>query len=251
MLLAPRWRVLDSGAADGATNMATDVALMARAATSGEAVLRVYAWSRPTVSFGVHERARFTPEALAADGLDAVRRPTGGRALLHHREVTYSVTAPLEGSPGCSIGESVRGINAVLLAALRRLGVTAHEAPRRHRATAPTGAACFAEPNLGEIVADGGKLVGSAQRRDEHSLLQHGSLLLADDQSRLGASAPATLNALLGRNVAYGEVRDALTIALVATVGRDAVSGLAADELAEQVVAARPRFLDPKWTWRR
>ncbi len=246
MLLARRWRVLDSGAADGATNMATDVALMARAAATGEAVLRLYAWARPTVSFGVHERPRVTAEQLAADGLDVVRRPTGGRALLHDREVTYSVTAPSAGS----LAGSVRAVNAILLDGLAQLGVPAVEAPRRGRAGSPTGAACFAEPNVGEIVVDGRKLIGSAQRRDEHSLLQHGSILLEDDQRRLGAPGAATLNAALGRRVTFGEVRNALVAALTAAVGT-VPEPLGAAELAEGIVGARAQFADPRWTWRR
>ena len=98
-----RWRFLDSGAADGVTNMATDVALLEHARRTGETTLRVYAWSRPTLSLGRHERARglFATDVLHADGVDVVRRPTGGRALLHHREVTYSVTAPI----GATISE--------------------------------------------------------------------------------------------------------------------------------------------------
>jgi lipoyl(octanoyl) transferase len=250
--------VLDSGAADGATNMATDHALLAGAAASGEAVLRIYAWARPTLSFGMHERARVTPEALAAHGVDVVRRPTGGRALLHHREVTYSITAP---AAGIGLGESYRAINALLLAALRRLGVQAAEAERRARATAPDGTACFAEPNVGELVVDGRKLVGSAQRRDQGALLQHGSILLADDQGliarlRGGPSdgAPtvaASLSAILGREVSYPEVRDALVSALRDAVGEHSVNSLEAAALAPAVSLASAQYRDAKWTWRR
>jgi lipoate-protein ligase A len=248
--LAPRWRVLDSGAADGATNMATDVALMERAAAAGEAVLRVYAWSAPTVSFGLNERARLSPSQVAEAGLDAVRRPTGGRALLHHREVTYSVTAP---AGAASLGESYRAINAILVLALAALGVRAVPAPRGRRATAPDGAACFAEPAAGELVVGGQKLVGSAQRRDAHALLQHGSILLDDDQGLLGAPGAASLHALLGRSVGYSAVRDALVDALATALGADPAAVLPLDpaELAGAVREARARFADPRWTWRR
>lgn len=269
--------MLDSGAADGATNMATDHALLERAAATGEAVLRIYAWERPTLSFGMHERARVTQEALAAHGVDVVRRPTGGRALLHHREVTYSITTP---ALGIGLSESYRAINALLLAALRRLGVQATEAERRARATAPDGAACFAEPNVGELVVDGRKLVGSAQRRDGNALLQHGSILLADDQgviARLrggpGVGAPhggsthparhesavladaptvaASLSAILGRDVFYAEVRDALVAALRDAVGEHSVTALEAAALAPAVSLASTQYRDAKWTWRR
>lgn len=256
MLLAPRWALLDSGPADGATNMAVDHALLDRAAASGEAVLRIYAWAQPTLSFGMHERARLTPAALAAQGVAAVRRPTGGRALLHHREVTYSVTAPLSGA---GLGESYRAINGLLLDALARLGVHASESPRRARATAPDGAACFAEPNVGELMVDGRKLVGSAQRRDDRALLQHGSILLADDQPRIAAirglppppSTAATLNDLVSRPVSYAEVRDALVAALGAALGTSTLDRLDPTELTAAVGVHRRRYASDEWTFRR
>ena len=91
-----RWRFLDSGPLDGAEQMSLDAGLMDRARETREAVLRVYVWSRPTLSFGRHEsvRGRFVPATLELENVGAVRRPTGGRVLLHDREVTYSVTAP-------------------------------------------------------------------------------------------------------------------------------------------------------------
>ena len=253
--LASRWRWYDSGAADGATNMARDVALMHRAASTGEAVLRVYGWSRPTVSFGVHERARLSADDVARAGWGAVRRPTGGRALLHHHELTYSVTAP---TGAAALSESYSLINGILLAALRLLGVAATAAKPTARASSPDGAACFAEPNTGELVFEGRKLVGSAQRRDGNAFLQHGSILLEDDQGVLGAPATATLNQALGRSVGLSEVAEALLAALAATVGAHAktpdVTPLDAAEIAalEPAVAAeRAHFLDPRWTWRR
>ena len=171
LALAPRWRFLDSGAADGATNMATDAALMAQARRTGGGTFRVYAWDRPTLSLGRHERARdrFDPDRIAAHGVGVVRRPTGGRALLHDGEVTYSVTAPV-GS--LSLGESYAVINALLLDALARLGVRATVAAAARRPLRPEGAACFAEPSDGELTVGGAKLVGSAQLREDGALLE-------------------------------------------------------------------------------
>src|SRR6476620_9212884 len=90
------WRLLLSPPLGGPENMALDEALMGRARRTGESVLRVYAWSRPTLSLGRNQRAvgLYREQALAERGVGVVRRPTGGRALLHHREITYSVTAP-------------------------------------------------------------------------------------------------------------------------------------------------------------
>lgn len=265
-LPAPRsmWRFLDSGAADGVTNMAVDAALLDHARATGESTLRVYAWDRPTLSLGRHERARgrFDPARLAAEHVAIVRRPTGGRALLHDREVTYSVTAPVR---GVSLGESYRGINALLLDALQTLGVAAAKAARRAPPLRPGHAPCFAEPNEGELVVGDAKLVGSAQWRDGDALLQHGSILRANDQHRIDALvvAPhdpaavrvATLEEALGRAVSYEEVRDALARALHARCGRERVTSpsvIESDSGAFATVAThRARFHDASWTWRR
>src|ERR1019366_7834122 len=111
------------------------------------------------------------PHVLELENVGAVRRPTGGRVLMHHHEVTSSVTAPAPEDE--RLKESYRRINAILVAALSRLGVHVSAAPvstpRR-----PGGAACFAEPSAGELVVDGRKLVGSAQVRERGALLQHG-----------------------------------------------------------------------------
>src|SRR5829696_3355288 len=113
------WRLLLSPPLGGPENMALDEALMARARRTGETVLRVYAWSQPTLSLGRNQLAIgvYRDALLAERGV--VRRPTGGRALLHHREVTYSVTAPCDDS-GSLVAEYGR-INALLCSALGSL----------------------------------------------------------------------------------------------------------------------------------
>lgn len=255
MAAPPRWRVLLSPADDGARNMAVDHALLDRAARTGETVFRIYGWARPTLSLGMHERARLDPAVAAARGIDVVRRPTGGRALLHHREVTYSVTAPVR---EISLRESYEAINAILLAALQRLGVPARLAERRGRPLAPDGAACFAEPNVGELVVDGRKLAGSAQRRDEHAFLQHGSILLGDDQPLVaelrGTPAPppaATLTEALQRDVSPDELRDAILAALGAAHADTPPMPFDADEIATDVARHLATYRDPRWTFRR
>lgn len=258
-----RWRLLDTGARDGAWNMACDVALMDRARRTGDAVFRVYAWARPTLSFGRHESARrqYHETAIRAAGVDVVRRPTGGRALLHHREVTYSVTAPLDA--GESLGASVRRINQILLRALHHLGVAATEAADA-RALRPEGAACFAVPGPGELTLAGRKLVGSAQVRQDGAMLQHGSILLDDDQGLIGtfatgpflsAAPAASLREALGTGATYDAVRDALFRAVGSDAGdRPASITLESDEANEGSTAlteALAHFRDDAWTWRR
>jgi len=259
-----RWRLLDTASRGGAWNMACDVALMARARHTGESVFRVYGWARPTLSFGRHEaaRARYDAAAIAAAGVDVVRRPTGGRALLHDREVTYSVTAPVD--PAVSLAASMRRINQWLLRTLHRLGVPAIEADQP-RSMRPEGAACFAVPAPGELTLGGRKLVGSAQVRQDGALLQHGSILLDDDQSRIAAfavgpylsAAPAaTLRSALGPHLTWDTVRDALMDVLTSEVSTGSATDLVFPEddpalSSGSLEAPLAQFRDAAWTWRR
>lgn len=238
--------------------MAIDEALLRRAAREQEGVLRVYRWLAPTLSLGRHQTARdaYDADMAKALGVSLVRRLTGGRALLHWREVTYSVTAPL-GSEG--LVESYAAINALLLDSLRNLGVTATIADRIERLPSPASAPCFERPAAGEIMFDGRKLIGSAQFRNETALLQHGSILIADDQPLVtqlarrpvGDVAPAaTLQHALGREPDFNEVADELTRCLQARTG---LPPLAFDvsELDAEVDPIRERYLSDAWTWER
>jgi lipoate-protein ligase A len=254
------WRTLVSGAASGVDNMAVDEALLDRARRTGECVVRLYEWSRPTLSLGRNQTARGHYDLSLARELevDIVRRPTGGRAVLHHRELTYSVTAP--STRFGSLKESYARVNRLLLAALRRLGVGASVARSTGHAAGPGLSPCFDTPSEGELVLDGRKLVGSAQWRDEGAFLQHGSILVDDDQelaSRLLRSpAPppppsATLRGALGHAPAAAELATALTDALVTLEDAEASPLVMDDALRSQIAGARIRFLDEHWTWRR
>lgn len=254
-----RWRLLHTPPMSGAENMGLDQALLERAAEGREGVVRVYSWSRPTLSLGRHEvaRGRVDRARARAAGVDIVRRPTGGRALLHHREVTYSVTAPV------ARGESVRGwyatINGWLLEALRDLGVRAEPAVAVGRTPIPGTASCFQRPDRGEIVVGGRKLVGSALLRERGALLQHGSILLEDDQGMLLDLLPpgehdgepaGTLRVALGRVPAVSEVAGALfDVVRRRSAGGAALLPLEGDLVAAGSVAAR-RFADDAWTFR-
>lgn len=236
--------------------MACDVALMERARATGEGVVRVYSWSAPTLSFGRHQKTGgYDRAALERAGLAVVRRPTGGRAILHHREITYSVTAPAE--PDEPIASAYSWINSLLLGALQSLGVDARIAEPAGRAPVPDENPCFAEPAAGEITARGRKLVGSAQYREDRALLQHGSILVSDDQSSLAALCadgtptppPATLEDMLGRAPAPTELHSALRAAL-ADGGIDPLD-ISARELAASTARHVAAFEGPEWTWRR
>ncbi|BAH37804.1 hypothetical protein GAU_0762 [Gemmatimonas aurantiaca T-27] len=186
-VLPTTWSVWPCEPADGPTNMAIDAALLAQA-VPGVAVWRWYGWSAPTVSFGRNERVagRFSPDSLAKAGLTAVRRPTGGRALLHAREITYSVTVGLASEAGWR--DAYDAVNHILHGALRHMGVDVQRAGAQPP-VAPDGPVCFDLPAEGELVVEGRKLVGSAVWRQGTRYLQHGSILLHDDQAMLATAS--------------------------------------------------------------
>jgi lipoate-protein ligase A len=256
----PHWRLLVTPPASGAENMALDEALMERARATGDWTLRVYSWATPTISLGRNQTARdrYDLDLIRARGLGTVRRPTGGRAILHDREVTYSVTAPTSSAGG--LGESYRRINRLLVAALHELGVAASVAAPETRAISPGMSPCFDEPAAGELVVDGRKLAGSAQWRMDGALLQHGSILVADDQSTLAELAvggqrpitrPATLGEALGWQPSVADVAAALHNVVRSTEDADA-SPLEIDaDLRARTTALVVRYSDDAWTWRR
>jgi len=275
--MTPTWRFLDTGAADGATNMALDEAIMrAVAAARVPPTLRVYAWQPPCLSIG-----RFQPleqqvdvAACRRQGIDVVRRPSGGGAVLHDQELTYSLTAP-EADPRIagSVVESYRQISAGLVQGLARLGVAAalaepaeQRTPFSGRKRGSTSPVCFEAPSDYEVLVGGRKLVGSAQVRQGGVLLQHGSILLDVDVPKLvavfrwptGLSPESkvaslagritSLRAVLGREVSFAEVATALQVGFAQALGVHLLPGQVTDE--EWADAARLRqtkYASPTW----
>jgi lipoate-protein ligase A len=176
------------GEAGGATNMALDQAILeAVAAGASPPTLRFYAWSPPCLSLGRGQPlADVDQAACRAAGVDIVRRPTGGRSILHTDELTYSV-ALLQSDRRAEGGivESYRRLSEGLLAGLNRLGVPAVQAVDRSPPGVEVTAVCFETPAYYEITVGGRKLVGSAQWRAQGGVLQHGTLPLYGDLARI------------------------------------------------------------------
>lgn len=170
--------------------MALDEAILQHAAQRKvPPTLRLFAWDPPCLSLGIAQPASDVDlSALKARGWDIVRRPTGGRAILHTDELTYSVAAAAdEDVVSGGVLESYRRLAAALIAALKRLELAA-TADREYDlppGSSPNGAVCFEVPSKYEITVNGKKLIGSAQARSMGGVLQHGTLPLVGDLTRI------------------------------------------------------------------
>lgn len=183
------WRlIVDSGPRTGAWNMALDEAIM-QAVGAGEAAptLRLYQWEPQCLSLGKRQPLSGVDlERCWSDGVDVVRRATGGWAILHTDELTYSVSAPpTDPRAEGAILDAYRKLSAGLVAGLHCLGVPAAMNPVDPLGVHNTSAACFEVPSAYEITIGEKKLIGSAQTRPQGRVLQHGSLPLTGDISRV------------------------------------------------------------------
>jgi lipoate-protein ligase A len=174
--------------------MAVDEAILTAVAEGrSQPTLRFFAWEPPCLSIGYNQAANEVDITKCRQaGVDVVRRPTGGRAILHTDELTYSIVAPqVEPRVAGGVVESYRRLSVGLVRGLCLLGVDVAQAEAGHSAVAPTGqdadvsAACFDAPSAYEVTAGGRKLVGSAQVRRRGAVLQHGSLPLQGDITRI------------------------------------------------------------------
>ncbi len=205
---------------DGFFNMALDE-LLAQEVEAGrlEAFVRLYGWNPPAISLGRNQREdEVDAAACRRDGIDIVRRPTGGRAVFHRDELTYSLAAgtshPLFGG---SARDAYRAIGRGLCRGLKNLGIEAElvkaSAPPQRTGASPS---CFAASGRYELAVGGRKIVGSAQRRYASSFLQQGSVLLAQGQDHGYFRNPAppdsftTAERELGRRVSWDEAAEAM-----------------------------------------
>ncbi len=182
------WRLLITSPTDGATNMAIDEAILyALAEGNGQPTLRFYAWSPPCLSLGYNQHWQDVNEtACQRMGYTWVRRATGGRAILHTNELTYSIiTRSDDPHVAGGVVESYRQLSRGLLLGLRRLGAQAAQSKGNMPKNPAQGAACFDTPSHYEVTLNGKKLIGSAQVRRKGMVLQHGTLPLGGDITRI------------------------------------------------------------------
>jgi len=273
----PQWRLLDTGPADGFTNMAVDEAMFELfAAEGGPAAVRFYRWLPPAVSLGYAQaiEREIDLRQCASLGIDVVRRPTGGRAVLHDHEVTYSVVI---GGDDHRVSSGVLAayltISQAMIRGLSYLGISAELLPLRRGVLLPSDQAslvCFATPSSYAVAVGGRKIIGSAQRRAHDVIMQHGSIPLSWNLEKMravfGRSAlesggpqgepdcrlPMTsLQEAGGRAYDYAEVVAALTQGIAETWQVDIVPGqLTAAERQLSAHLRTTKYHSEVWTWR-
>ncbi len=230
------WRLIESGPGTAARNMAVDEAIML---THGRGLvpptLRLYTWNPAAVSIGYFQSAgrEIDLDACARAGIGFVRRPTGGRAVLHDDELTYSVTIAEDLLPG-TVLETYRYLSGGLLEGFRLLGVGADltnpPAPDRAGPVGSSSAACFDAPSWYELTSGGKKIVGSAQTRKNGIILQHGAIVLGFDVDKL-------LSTLRFPNERLRERVRGTLVAKAGGVAEAAGRRIGADEMARAVAA--------------
>ncbi len=266
------WRLLITPPARGAWNMAVDEAILGTAGR-GQSLptLRLYAWNPPCLSLGYAQPfADVDLERLNARGWDVVRRATGGRAILHTDELTYSVSAPLDHPlMQGTILESYQRLAKALAAGVRALGILVEMAEHAPVSGAAKGPVCFEVPSAYEIVTGGKKLIGSAQARKREGVLQHGTfpltgdlaritqaLFFPDEQARAAAAAKllqraTTAESVLGREIDWETAAQATVESFQRELGIRLERGeLSGEEIARAEDLLQNKYAHPGWTER-
>lgn len=266
------WRLLITPPARGAWNMAVDEAVL-EAVGRGDSspTLRLYDWSPACLSLGLAQPfGDVDVSRLQAHGWDVVRRVTGGRAILHVDELTYSVTAPPdEPRVQGSVLESYQRLARALVTAVRELGLPVEMEGDAPASNTEKGPVCFEVPSAYEIVVDGKKLIGSAQARRREGVLQHGTLPLHGDLTRITAALcfehenarqqaaqnlltrATTVESVVGRVVPWETAAQAFVRAFETELGLTFERGeLSGAEKARAEELVQKKYDHPVWTER-
>jgi len=248
----------------GSWNMAVDEILFTKAQAERSTFLRFYRWERPTASIGYSQDVRHVAEVeyCLRHGVDLVRRITGGKLVLHHREITYAVASADTETFGATVGESYGRISRGLMRGLELLGLAPRLAETSPEAYIKGTMPCFAFPARDEVEVGGRKIIGSAQKRTGTAFLQHGSIPLESDEELLravarpggggGGAGMTSLAAAVGRPLSFEEAADHLARGLAEffAVRLEPFVLSAADRDAAAGLEAR-RYASDAWTFRR
>ncbi|MCM3320620.1 lipoate--protein ligase family protein [Cytobacillus kochii] len=273
------WRFIHSGMGSPSFNMALDEALLDwNSEGKMPPVIRFYGWNPATLSIGYFQKVdkEIKLEAVKENGLGFVRRPTGGRGVLHEHELTYSVIVPEE-HPQMpkTVTEAYRVISEGVLRGFQQLGLEAYFAVPRSKEEKemlknPRSSVCFDAPSWYELVVEGRKVAGSAQTRQKGVILQHGSILLDLDEDKLFSlfkysndrvkermqrafsSKAVAINELTDRTITYEEAVVAFKKGF--EEGLDIILEpyeLSAEEITYVEKLAKERYENDEWTYKR
>ena len=269
------WRLIKTPPERGSWNMAVDEAIL-EAVGDGKVqpTLRLYAWNPACLSLGYAQPySDVDISRLESNGWEIVRRVTGGRAILHTDELTYSVTGPPD-EPRLTGGvlESYRRLSQALLEALLDLSLPAEALPKTPGLDSNTQTkepVCFEVPSNYEITIRGKKIIGSAQARRKHAVLQHGTLPLFGDLTRITKvlSFPnekqrneaagrllqraTTIENVINRTVSWEEAAEAIARAFEKILNVKLISSkLTPDELSQAKKLVKEKYAHPNWTER-
>ena len=257
------WRLLPCQALRASENMAIDEAVFRMNRPEGlPPTLRFFGWNPPAVSLGYFQKTfqEINVDFCRREGIDIVRRPTGGKAVLHEHEMTYSLVAAIDHPLfTADILETYRVISACIVEALKRIGLAPEMVYEgRSAAGTPLEGYCFAAPSKYELLVDGRKICGSAQVRGGGTFLQHGSLLMDIDPVRAAAAmgikaasisgSTTTLREQLGRHIESDELASVLRGAFEGTLGINlAEAGLTETEEALKQELMAGKYATSRW----
>lgn len=246
-------RLVQDGPLSGSRNMALDQTLLEQVGRSQQPALRFYRWREPTLSLGYFQHLSERSTHRPSQSCPLVRRSTGGGAILHDREVTYSVCVPIRDRISQQAAGLYRSIHDAIRRALATFTVVADrfaETPQAHRpATDPPPFLCFQRRTAEDLIVAGYKVVGSAQRRAAGAVLQHGSILLA--ASPAAPELPG-IRELTGREIPADSLAERLAEIIAQQwelAWADDCWTAAERRRGEEI--AKERFAAPGWTTRR
>ncbi|HET6879870.1 MAG TPA: hypothetical protein VFI31_06935 [Pirellulales bacterium] len=240
-------RLIVDSAHEGAWNMAVDEVLLASAAATSVWQLRVYGWQVPTLSLGYFQRYEERLAHGASRQAAVVRRASGGGAILHDHDVTYSLAFPAR--QGARDHRRLYGVvHEALARMLNSLGVPATlQGPMKDQPRQPPFL-CFQRRAEGDILLRNAKIVGSAQRRSREAVLQHGSLLIA--QSAAAPELPG-LESLANVRLPSDDWQGLIAQAILTALGAGAEPAeMTADEAEQVQRLVAEKFGRPEWTRR-
>ena len=247
----PQGRLVELHTAGAAENMAIDQALLESVDAEGRPVLRLYAWSEPTLSIGYFQKIADRSEHSESKGLTCVRRSTGGGGIVHHHELTYSLAIPSKNASTGPRKDLYEKTHLAMIESLSGFGVRAIPFRRLGQDSEVDTDAflCFQRRTSEDLIVSGYKVLGSAQRTARHAILQHGSLLMR--ASRWAPQLPGVID-LSSRPISIGRLAERFADALAVALSVDwRVGEISLVERGRAAEIATERFASKRWLTRR